>query len=279
MAREDEHQQITSALEQLTQEGPFREVRKMELYSIRDLGPNVNSVISTLVPHASINAGPVGDQLAVIATAEEHAKVRELVDRLTQAKRFRPLTVATYELGRANPDAIRQALAPFINNDVQISVDPNTRRVFVRTFADKQQDLANVIKQMVQPPTEDKALVTRTYRTKVGDADEAVEVLTALMPDAKFVRDGDNMMVAATATVEQQETIAAVLEDIRKTAQEDDGTIPQTYPLKTADPDAAYQRSLNFLQGLRMSLSRSTGPRGLLSRLHVRSNMKRSVLS
>ncbi len=241
MAREDEHERITAALQKLSDEGPFQEDRTMELYSIRDLGPNISSVISTLVPHASINAGPVGDQLAIIATADEHVQVKALVDRMSQAKRFRPTSTVTYELGRADPDAVRQALAPFINNDVQISVDPNTRRIYVRTFADRQDRLAGVIQQMIQPPADDQELVTRTYRTNSGDADEAVQVLQALMPDATFVRDGNARILAATATVKQQETIASIIEEMRTKSEGDDGLTPVTYPLKTADPDATLQ--------------------------------------
>ncbi|MCA9073482.1 MAG: hypothetical protein KDA93_00510 [Planctomycetaceae bacterium] len=246
MAREDEHQRITAALDQLADEGPFREDRTMELYSIRDLGPNINSVISTLVPHASINAGPVGDQLAIIATTEEHTKVKSLIDRLSNAKQFRAINTVTYELGKANPDAVRQALAPFMNSDVQISVDPNTRRIYVRTFADRQDRLAGVIKEMTRPPADDQELVTRSYRTNTGDAAQAVQVLQALMPTATFVRDNDARIVTATATIDQHETIASVVEDMRAKGQRGDELQPMTYPLKQADPDATLQ-TLNQL--------------------------------
>ena len=97
-ARRADHERIETTIAELQQSQPFADDREMQLYSIRDLGPNVSAMISALVPGAQINPGPQADKIAVVALPEDHHKVSELINRLKAASQPRYRTIAVYDI-------------------------------------------------------------------------------------------------------------------------------------------------------------------------------------
>ena len=237
-ARQTEHEQIAATIAELEQSQPFEDDREMQLYSIRNLGPNVNAMIGALVPGAQINPGPQSDRIAVVARPEDHNKVPDLITRLKAGSQPRYRTVAVYDIGRADPQAVQQIMQPLMGPEVQITVDAKTRRLFVRTYTDLLEDIEAIVKRVTLEEGDDGSLVTRTYEFERGEAETTRQVLAALMPDATLVTDNNWRVLAATATAEQHEMIAALVEEMSGEVRE---LQPVTYPLKNADPDSTLQ--------------------------------------
>src|SRR5690606_27163322 len=92
--------------------------------------------------------------------------------------------------------------------------------------------------RVTEQPGTDGELATRTYELNRREADEAQQVLQALMPGATLVTDNDRRILAATATVEQHKLTETVVSQMRGPFGSDGGPHPVAYRLKPADPDA-----------------------------------------
>ncbi|MFN8705142.1 MAG: secretin N-terminal domain-containing protein, partial [Planctomyces sp.] len=236
MVTVERDQQIQETLKKLSSEQPFQSGRTMKLYSIRYLGPSVTTVLAQTVPRASVNAGARSDQLAIVATEDDHSKVEAVLQQLRDTVDHPPeKTLAVFDISGTSPAAIQQVLQPLMDAEVQTTIDPTGRQLFVRAVPDKQEEIANVIRQVLAGVSPEKGRSTKTYNVGAPNADEAQEALQALFPDAKFVTDQDKKILVATALPEQHATIAEVIEQIRGKGLEGSLPQPEIYTLKNAD--------------------------------------------
>ncbi|MBX3440188.1 MAG: hypothetical protein KF861_22050, partial [Planctomycetaceae bacterium] len=255
-ARQQDHERIAATIAELGKSQAFQDDRTVQLYSIRDLGPNIIGIVSTLVPGVQVVAGPQLDEMTVTARPEDQQKIAELIERLKSDSRPRLRTLASYDIGRADPDSVRQIVQSFNDAETQFSVDPRGRRLLVRTYTDKLDEVEAIVRGIAQPHGSDESLSTRTYQLNQGEADEAQEVLQALMPSVTLVTDNDKKVLAATATTEQHQLIESVVNDMRRAFGSDGASQPATYPLLTADPDSILLMLRNlFARSPEVSLS------------------------
>ena len=222
----DEHQKISVMLEQLATTQPFRTNRTMEAYSIFGLGSEARSVLSAAVPNASISSGPKPDQIIVVARAEEHAELKKVLERLNGLKGpHRPKSLKVYDLDGVDPDAVRSVVQPLVDKDVQLTVDPSGKRLFVRAFADKQAAIGSIVEQVAGNVTTRKGVTTQAYWVGNSNADNAQEAMRELFPDAILAIDADRKLLVATALPEEHVTISEVVEQMSGGANSND--LPQ----------------------------------------------------
>ena len=222
----DEHQKISVMLEQLATTQPFRTNRTMEAYSIFGLGSEARSVLSAAVPNASISSGPKPDQIIVVARAEEHAELKKVLERLNGLKGpHRPKSLKVYDLDGVDPDAVRSVVQPLVDKDVQLTVDPSGKRLFVRAFADKQAAIGSIVEQVAGNVTTRKGVTTQAYWVGNSNADKAQEAMQELFPDAILAIDADRKLLVATALPEEHVTISEVVEQMSGGANSND--LPQ----------------------------------------------------
>ena len=210
-----EHQKISAMLEELATTQPFRTSRSMEAYSIFGLGPDARSVLGAAVPNATISSGPKPDQIIVVAQADEHDELKKVLDRLNKLKApHRPKTLQVYNLDGVDPDAVRSVVQPLVDNDVQLTVDPSGKRLFVRAFADKQAAIGSIVEQVAGNVVTRKGVTTKAYWVGNSNADEAQEAMQAMFPDAILAIDADRKLLVATALPEEHVTISEVVEQM-----------------------------------------------------------------
>ncbi len=227
---EDEHQKIEATLEQISEEKPFDEKRKLVIYSIRDLGSSATSVLSRSVPDASINAGAKADQIFVVATDKEHVELNKVLDQLKANKDVpKAKTLAVYKIIGTEPATVLGILQPLMDRDVQLTVDTTGRQIFVRANADMQLKAKSVIEQVLLGLKPGNNLDTKTYFIGSPNADEAQEVLLALYPDATIVTDSDRKLIVATATPEQHIMIEKIAKQIEGSNLDEDAAYPVVY--------------------------------------------------
>ena len=253
---------ILATLEQLMTEKPFQSTRTMELYSITELGPSASTVLAQSVPKASISAGARGDQLAIVATVEDHVKLKTVLEQLQASKSIPPSkTLTVHSIKGLTPSSVLQVLQPLVDADVQLTVDAAGQQLFVRAFPDKQDQIKTVVEQVTFALAGQTQRSTKTYLIGAPNADEAQEVLVALYPDAKIVIDADRKMIVATATDEQHATIDQIAQQL-STALDGDVPVPTVYSLKNASATEA-QTLLTSLysrfDGVRLSVNEKTG--------------------
>ncbi len=256
-------ERIRAALEQLMTEKPFQSTRTMELYSIAELGPSTSTVLAQAVPKAAISAGARGDQLAIVATAEDHVKLKAVLEQL-QASKSIPAskTLAVHSIKGLTPSSVLQVLQPLVDADVQLTVDSAGQQLFVRALADKQDQIKTVVEQVTASLANRVQRSTKTYLIGAPNADEAQEVLVALYPDAKIVIDADRKMIVATATDEQHVTIDQIAQQFKGTTLDGDVPVPAVYSLKNAsatEVQTLLTSMYSRFDGVRLSVNEKTG--------------------
>ena len=266
----DQDQQILATLEQLTKEQPFKSTRTMELYSITDLGPSASTVLAQAVPKAVITAGARADQLAIVATAADHEKLKTVLSQL-QGSKTTPAAkeLVVYPIKGITPTSVLQVLQPLVDADVQLTVDPAGQQLFVRAFADKQQQIKTAVEQITATLAARGERSTKTYLIGAPNADEAQEVLTALFPDAKIVTDADRKMIVATATAEQHTTIGEIAEQMKGNPLDGDRPVPAVYSLKNTsatEVQTLLQSMYSRFDNVRLSVNEKTGRLIVLAR-------------
>ncbi len=256
-------ERIRATLEQLMAEKPFESNRTMELYSIAELGPSASTVLAQAVPKATISAGARADQLAIVATAEDHVKLKKVLEQL-QAARSIPLskTLAVHPIKGLTPSSVLQVLQPLVDADVQLTVDSTGQQLFVRAFPDKQDQIKAVVEQVSASLANRPQRSTKTYMIGAPNADEAQEVLMALYPDARIVMDADRKMIVATATDEQHATIDQIAKQMKGTSLDGDVPVPAVYSLKNAsatEVQTLLTSMYSRFDGVRLSVNEKTG--------------------
>lgn len=215
LVTDDEHQKIEATLQQLTSEKPFAPDTTLKLYSVKDAGPSATTVLMQSVPTAAISSGAHPDQIAVVATATDHEKVKEVLLQLQTASKANPQkTLVVYDIRGTDPAAVQAVLQPLIDADVNVTADSTGRRLYVRAFPEQQQKVKSTIEQITSSLNPDDQLKTKTYLVGAPNADEAQEVLLALYPDATIVTDSDRKLIVATATSEQHIMIEQIAQQM-----------------------------------------------------------------
>ncbi len=259
----EEHQKIEATLTQLTAEKPFAAETTLQLYSIRGLGPSAVTVLSQSVPAVSITTGARSDQIAVVATPADHERLSKVLAQLVAAKSpIQKKTLAIFDLHGTDPAAVQTVLQPLLDADVQLTVDPTGRRLYVRAFEEKQDLIKATIDQVTSTLTPAGELETRTYVVGAPNADEAQEVLLALYPDATIVTDSDRKLIVATATAEQHVRISEIAEQIAGVDMAENAAYPVVY--KTNNVSVAYTEDLledlfGRLDNVRLAVNDKTG--------------------
>ena len=256
-------ERIRATLEQLMAEKPFESTRTMELYSIAELGPSASTVLAQAVPKATISAGARADQLAIVATAEDHVKLKKVLEQLQGSKSIPPSrTLAVHPIKGLTPSSVLQVLQPLVDADVQLTVDSTGQQLYVRAFPDKQDQIKAVVEQVSASLANRPQRSTKTYMIGAPNADEAQEVLMALYPDAKIVMDADRKMIVATATDEQHATIDQIARQMKGTSLDGDVPVPAVYSLKNAsatEVQTLLTSMYSRFDGVRLSVNEKTG--------------------
>ena len=210
-----EHDKISTLLETLRTTKPFDRGRTLQTYSVRGLGASASSILQQAVPTASVTTGTSADQLLVTANAKEHEELEKVLKQLQAAADAAPKAeLKTYNIEGLDAKAVQSTLSPLVDADVQLTIDPTGRQLYVRAVAEKQKEIGLLIESVIKTLPSRKGVETRTYRCLIGDADEVAETVQALYPDAVVVTDRDRKVVVATALPKEHETIKTIVDQL-----------------------------------------------------------------
>jgi hypothetical protein len=244
-ATETEHLAVAELLESLkaaTQD----DSRSLKYYRVkREQLPNAQDLLTTALPGLELKTSADGTRLIALVTEVQDQQIAATIKQLATAAEGAPRkTTSVFDISGTDPDSIRTALQPFTtaDNNVQITVDATSRRVYVHAFEDRQEDIREAITQIMSGVTEGADTRVAAYFVGDGNGDEAEDALMALYPDATIVTDRSRRMIIATATPEQHERIKLVAEQLREAATVGRGAIPKTY--ETTHLDTRYLESV-----------------------------------
>jgi type II secretory pathway component GspD/PulD (secretin) len=145
---------------------------------------------------------------------------RVKLEELDKRGRFEIVSVLFPVGKRAAADVVTE-IAPLLSPRGKSQALPQTGQVLVTDTAGVMRAINAVIESIPEPRRPEGAAPEKpqlsVYPLKSADADAAVKVLEALMPDAKFVRDPGANQLSAYATPTQQEAVKNVIEQLQST--------------------------------------------------------------
>jgi type II secretory pathway component GspD/PulD (secretin) len=145
---------------------------------------------------------------------------RVSLEELDKRGRFEIVSVLFPVGKRAAADVVTE-IAPLLSPRGKSQALPQTGQVLVTDTAGVMRAINAVIESIPEPRRPEGAAPEKpqlvVYPLKSADAEAAVKVLEALMPDAKFVRDPGANQLSAYATPTQQDAVKNVIEQLQST--------------------------------------------------------------
>ncbi|MEX2114947.1 MAG: secretin N-terminal domain-containing protein, partial [Pirellulales bacterium] len=143
---------------------------------------------------------------------------RVTLEELDKRGRFEIVSVLFPVGKRAATDVVTE-IAPLLSPRGKSQPLTQTGQVLVTDTAGVMRAINAVIESMPQPAVAAPGVAEKpqlaVYPLKNADPDAAVQVLEALMPDAKFVRDPAANQLSAYATPTQQAAVKSVVEQLQ----------------------------------------------------------------
>ncbi len=163
-----------------------------------------------MLPRASISVDDSNRAMLVTGSAEDHAKVKQVLAELDSPEAdTRETKVYRFRFG--DVAAAETALESLLPQAV-IAADDSTRALVATASKTDHLRIEATVKQLDvarEDPTE-----TRVYNFQLGDVEAAQTVLESLLPEAVFAVDPDNKLLVATATPAEHEKIQVTVKEL-----------------------------------------------------------------
>ena len=159
----------------------------------------IMTAVKPIVPRAIISPDPYSKSLIVTATAEDHKKIKAIIDKADGLGEGE-LTTKAYPLEWVSPYSIMTALTPIVPN-ATLSPDTASKALIVTANANDHQRIETVIKQADQRGGGE--WTTKAYPLKWANASTISSALTSVVPDAKISPDPTNKMLIVTASAKK----------------------------------------------------------------------------
>ena len=213
MASEGDHSTIEKTLELLNSEaGAEAPSIRSYAYSNGDI-TTAGSLVSSLVPAATITPEPESRRLIAIAPASAHAMIEQIMTELEREGSAQDKQVLTYQLGAG---MTAESITPLLLSLVPgATVSPNEsdgRIVVIASTADHA--LVAQAMKVIAPPDGQSLPELRFYVTHVDEIADTVEILRALVPKAQITADSDSGRLSVVAIAADHQSLEATLKKL-----------------------------------------------------------------
>ncbi len=240
-ATEDEHQAIGTAVEELQQGLKQSAVRSTEVYHFTKSTPSVAySVLTTLVPGATMAVDSTASVLVATATPDDHSKIKGVVARLEDSPEA-TRSMKAYPIPKGAGSTAVTIMQP-VAEGASLSLDVTYENLIAWATEEEHQAIAKAVEGLHQDLVVAKEKLTEVYRFQQSSPSAALTVLSALIPNATLAVDPTASVLVATATAEQHEVIKTVVS--RMEDDPEDARTMKAYPL----PKSAAATAITIMQ-------------------------------
>lgn len=216
---DEQHQQITEALDQLTAEQPFRSNRILKFYSVAGIGTNTAAVVTRLVPSAVVSTGTHAGQLMVEATPAQHEEISLVIDQLQAAAQDDNLSVRFYAVDDGHLDNTRSVIAAVVP-EVALTASADSTRLIAVVNNDQHAKIISALESLAKENPFRSNRTLKFYST----ADTGTDTMTVLqrMVPAALINAGsqaDQLMIEATDA--EHTEIEELMTSLRSAASDD----------------------------------------------------------
>ncbi len=189
---------VQALLDKIQTDNPPESKPRLEVYSLtRGDQTQLLESLKLVLPETQMRIDPVENRLIAWGTPEEQAKIKSSLDQLGgDGPNGKTAQLATYLLLKADPASTQELLSTLVPN-ARISYDQQTRNLIVVAVPDDQRVVKAMLDQLqpAQPGANTPEL--QFYPFKVNIPTGLMEVLQALVPNAKIRADGKKLIVTA----------------------------------------------------------------------------------
>lgn len=251
MALAEEHQEIENVLKQL--DVPGQQSRQTtEIYRFdRASGRAVENAFERLAPRARVSFVYGTNSVIATATEAEHALFREAAAKMNGSGGQSITRVYPLDKKQIDVEDVLESIDDTLRSRLAIRLNEQTNSILVRGSSEDQATMQELIDQIVSqiPPKESQ--VARVYRLKYGSPRSARYALRDLFEDATIAYDDDSRTLIATATEEQHQRIASVIEQMDQPGTS--GKQTRVYQLNTAQAGRVYPAISELVEDGRVS--------------------------
>lgn len=245
-ATDDIHARIEKSLVNIDIPRPVESERTPVSYDLSEINPwfmsYVNQNIATAIPDAIIFPSSVSGQLIVYAKPIDQLKVKTVVDEIVRKTPDNTPGLEVYVLEKTTAIAAQQILALMCPNaKFGASYDPRQLPVWA-TAADHRKIKGAVEKMNSDPHGQ---ALPKHYRFKRVAMTTVVQAIRSQVPGADLLPDTVGDLLLVTATPEEHERIALIVNDLDKYDPSTQTSL-KTIPLGNVNPLSVYTAIVSF---------------------------------
>ncbi len=215
----------------------------MRLYPLGNTpSTSITTVLQTLVPRATVTVDAAHRRLAVAATPDDQAIVKQAIDEYLSAapssdqRKLELYTVTPAERKRFQV-LLAELAADFPNVKVVTDAEPGELAVWATPT--EHEVIVGIIEQLKQATPADEAYRLVAYPIHVADPTSVRNVLQELFPNTKLVLDPKTRRLVAWTRPSEQEAIKSLVEQMDSDQGGDLQNQLMTYPVNGFDPNTA----------------------------------------
>ena len=253
-ATENEHARIKATIEKV--DVVTKATKALEVYEMKKGTASLaQTMISNLEVEAQITESNDSRSLLIWATAEDHEKIKAVIDQLAGIKATSQSKVELFPVqreGAAKTLAAVQAVFPEAN----VSLDSTSKKIISIADDDLQTQIKSLIEKL-QPDTPTSPQVLMSYELKNSDAPTVVAMLIDLHPDIRFAADERANRVLVTAELAEQPRFKAMINQLDAKATDRDEKVLQTYDLKNTQVELVTELIEPLLPEMKFSIDQA----------------------
>jgi len=211
-ATEEDHVRIAGLMTQLDEAASDSD-RQLKFY---DVDPatlqNTRTTLSTAVPTVTLTASTDNSRLFAHVTADQHAKITEILEQLASEQPFKTNRVLKFysiaESGANTASVVTRMLPSAV---VSSGAQPN--QLMIEATPTQHDEIAQLVAQL-ESAAQDDNIKVRFYAVDPGNLANVRSVINTAIPQVSMNPSADNSRLIAVVNEDQHQKIVSILESL-----------------------------------------------------------------
>ncbi len=237
VATGDDHVKIAAMIEELSKKEPEETAPRLVVYPLESASAlQVTTVLRSIAPLAQAAVGgPNSRQLSVWARPADHEIIKKAIEELGKEEpeetrpRVQVYTVETVDALKAM--SVLMTAVP----EATVSAGSDDRQLVVFARPSEHEKIKATLEQLATKGPEEMQPSIVIYSVPTEGASHAMQVLTPVVPQAKFTLGADLSKLIVWAYPEDHAIIAAAVDQIEADSWLDGNRVMSVYPMKPED--------------------------------------------
>jgi type II secretory pathway component GspD/PulD (secretin) len=239
LGRAEDQALVATAIEQVTGDLPQPEIRQLQTYPVGRLAASeAQTLLTAIVPDATLRVDPSGTRLIALATPTEHAAMSKTLSQIEEEPPVEAPTLEIYPVDETEASSTLsavQALAP----SIRANLDSSSRRLVVIAKAEEHQLVAALVSKLKLDAVPQHVLIG--YSLQKADPAVVVSMLQELQPKFRFAADTRSNRILVTAPLGEQPRLKAIIEQLDAPQAANQELVVKPYTLNSMTPTVVQQ--------------------------------------